>query len=66
MRVYVNGEETEVAEQLTVATLLAEKGVNPNTVVVEHNLVILPREEWSRFALTGGDKVEIVTFMGGG
>ncbi|MDO8684665.1 MAG: sulfur carrier protein ThiS [Armatimonadota bacterium] len=66
MRVYVNGKETEVAEQLTVAALLAEKGLNPDTVVVEHNLVILPKEKWSRLALAAEDQVEIVTFMGGG
>ena len=66
MRVYVNGKETEVAEQLTVAALVAEKGLNPNTVVVEHNLVILPKEEWPQLVLAAEDKLEIVTFVGGG
>jgi thiamine biosynthesis protein ThiS len=34
--------------------------------VVEHNMVVLRREEWSESALTVDDRVEIVTFMGGG
>ncbi|MHB1455366.1 MAG: sulfur carrier protein ThiS [Armatimonadota bacterium] len=66
MRVYVNGKETEVAEQLTVAALVAEKGLNPNTVVVEHNMIILPKEQWSQFTLASDDKLEIIAFVGGG
>jgi sulfur carrier protein len=66
MRVYVNGKETEVAEQLTVAELVAERGLNPNMVVVEHNMVILPKDEWSQLALTAEDKLEIIAFVGGG
>ncbi|MCL5103253.1 MAG: sulfur carrier protein ThiS [Armatimonadetes bacterium] len=66
MRVCVNGKEIEVAESLTVAALVAEKGLNPDTVVVEHNLVILPKEEWSRSVLAAEDKIEIVSFVGGG
>lgn len=66
MRVYVNGKETEVAEQLTVAALVAEKGLNPNTVVVEHNMIILPEEQWLQFTLASDDKLEIIAFVGGG
>ena len=66
MRVYVNGKETDIAERLTVAELVAEKGLNPNTVVVEHNLVILPKEQWSQLVLSAEDKLEIVAFVGGG
>lgn len=66
MRICVNGEAAEVTDGLTVAELVAGKGLNPNTVVVEHNLVILPKEEWSKLVLTAEDKVEIITFVGGG
>ena len=66
MRVYVNGKETEVNEDQTVAALVAEKGLNPDTVVVEHNMVILPKEEWPQLVLTAEDKLEIISFVGGG
>ena len=66
MRVCVNGKETEIVERLTVAELVAEKGLNPDTVVVEHNLVILPKEEWSKLELSADDKLEIIAFVGGG
>ncbi|MHB0912759.1 MAG: sulfur carrier protein ThiS [Armatimonadota bacterium] len=66
MRVYINGKETEIAERITVAALVAEKGLNPDTVVVEHNLTILPKEEWPQSVLADEDRVEIVAFVGGG
>ena len=66
MRVYINGKETEVSDQLTIAALVAERGLNPNTVVVEHNLAIQPKEKWSELTLAVDDKLEIVSFVGGG
>ena len=66
MQIRVNGKETEIAERLTVAALVAERGLNPDAVVVEHNLVILPKEEWSKLELSADDKLEIIAFVGGG
>lgn len=66
MRIYVNGKETEIGEQLTVAALIAEKGLNPNALVIEHNTVILPKEAWAQSVLADEDKLEIITFVGGG
>ncbi len=66
MRVYVNGKESDVAEGLTVAAMVAEKGLSPNAVVVEHNSVILPTEKWPQCVLAAGDKLEMITFVGGG
>lgn len=66
MFVYVNGKETEIGEPLTVAELVAERGLNPNTMVVEHNMVILPKEKWSESVLAADDRLEIISFVGGG
>lgn len=66
MRVCINGKDTEVSEGLTVAALIAGKGLSPGTVVVEHNLSILPREQWPQIVLAAGDNVEIIAFVGGG
>lgn len=66
MRVYVNGGETEVAEGQTVAALVTDRGLNPNMVVVEHNMVILQKEQWPQLTLTTDDKLEIIAFVGGG
>ena len=66
MRVYINGKENEVVEGQTVAALVAEKGLNPDRVVVEHNLAIVPKEEWPQLVLMAKDKLEIIAFVGGG
>ena len=66
MRIHMNGKEIEIAEDQTVAALVAERGLDPNKVVVEHNMVILPKEEWPQLVLTAEDKLEIIAFVGGG
>lgn len=66
MQIFVNGNETEIGESSTVAMLIDEKGLNPNTVVVEYNMVILRKEEWPHMKLMTGDKIEIIAFVGGG
>jgi len=64
--VTVNGEDREVAAGLSVARLLGELGIRPGAVVVEINLDIVPREQFSGHLLSAGDTVEIVHFVGGG
>ncbi len=66
MQIYVNGKETEVADGLTLESLVAEKGFIPGTVVVEHNLVIPPKEKWAQMILMPEDKIEIIRIIGGG
>lgn len=66
MLVYVNGRETDCADGLTVTALISDMGLDPNTVVVEHNLNILKRENWPHSTLQAGDRLEVVAFVGGG
>jgi sulfur carrier protein len=65
MRIQVNGAPREVAEKLTVASLLAELGIS-GPVAVERNLEVVPRAEHASRELADGDVVEIVHFVGGG
>lgn len=62
----VNGEPRETPEGTTLAGLLAQLGLDPRTVVVEHNRRIVRREGLSGAGLADGDAVEIVHFVGGG
>lgn len=62
----VNGKSHPHTEGMTVASLLAELPDAPATVVVEVNGVIIPKESFAETALHGGDRLEVVHFVGGG
>ena len=62
----VNGESREVADGLTVRGLLDHLDVPRGRVAVEVNLEIVRKDEHTRHTLQDGDRLEIVTFVGGG
>jgi thiamine biosynthesis protein ThiS len=49
-----------------VAALVAHLGLDGRKVAVERNLEIVPRSTYGSTALTDGDRIEIVHFIGGG
>lgn len=66
MHVLVNGESRVVADDATVAALIAELELDPRRLAVELNLELVPRAEHARQKLAEGDRLEIVTLVGGG
>jgi sulfur carrier protein len=46
--------------------LIAELGLKGDRVAVEHNGEIVPRSGWAETTLNGGDRLELVHFVGGG
>jgi thiamine biosynthesis protein ThiS len=66
VNILVNGEPRVVADGMTLDRLLAELGVTEPMVATEVNLAIVPRAERGRHALREGDRVEVVSFVGGG
>lgn len=66
MQVVINGEKKELAEGLTVKELLDKSGIVTNQVAVEVNLNIVSKAEFDKCTLKQGDKVEIISFVGGG
>jgi len=66
MYIQVNGEQRAVAIGLTVAGLLQELDIRSDRVAVELNLTILDRNEFDGRSLQEGDRIEIISFIGGG
>ncbi len=66
MRIVVNGDEREVAANITVQELLADLDVKTRAVAVERNLEIVPAAAHNECTLCEGDRLEIVTLVGGG
>lgn len=66
LHIVVNGEERAVSEGTTIAGLLVDLGLSRQHVAVEANREIVPRAEHEARTLSDGDRLEIVTFVGGG
>jgi thiamine biosynthesis protein ThiS len=62
----LNGEPFEIDQPLSMADLLARLAIDPRRVAVEHNLEILRRNLFADTMVHGGDRIEIVNFVGGG
>lgn len=65
MRIQVNGEDRQVSAT-TVQGLVEELGFDIRKVAVERNLAIVPKSLHAETALTEGDRIELVQFVGGG
>lgn len=66
MKLHINGAEREFASSISLATLLDQLGMKQDRVAVELNHDIVPRDRWTETALSDGDRLEIVHFVGGG
>ena len=66
MTIIVNGKERELAGGATVLALLEALQMEIERVAVELNRTILPKNRFAETALTDGDSLEIVQFVGGG
>lgn len=62
----VNGESKTCASGTNLPDFLAAVGLNPKLVAVEYNGEILARSLWEKTLLQTGDRLEIVTIVGGG
>ena len=69
MRIKVNGKEKNIEienEKALLSSTLELLGYSPNTVVVELNDLIINSLKWNNTILKEGDKLEIVSIVGGG
>jgi len=66
MKLVINGEERSFSASMSVEALLGELGVDPRKVAVERNLEIVPKSSYAQVGVDDGDKLEIVSFIGGG
>jgi sulfur carrier protein len=66
MQITVNGQPHEVAETISVAQLLEQLRLVGKPLAVEVNLELVPRQHHADYGLADGDRIEIVTLVGGG
>jgi sulfur carrier protein len=66
VEIFVNGESRPVAEGTTVRGLLEVLALPASRVAVERNRSIVRKSDYDGVVLHEGDRIEIVTFVGGG
>ncbi len=64
--IQLNGEAYQLQDTATVASLIESLTLDQDKIAVECNRDIVPRSQFDVQALAEGDRVEIITFVGGG
>lgn len=62
----INGEEKSLACPTTLSELLTQLGYRSELVAVELNGTIIKQADFGSTTITDADKLEIVSFVGGG
>ena len=66
IQIQVNGQPRACRAGATVGELLRELDITSERVAVELNLEILDRKEFDHHGIRDGDRLEILSFIGGG
>jgi thiamine biosynthesis protein ThiS len=66
LRIYLNGETTNISDDLTLADLVSELNLPPLRIAIELNHTVVRRAHWPDTKLSDDDRIEIVHFVGGG
>jgi len=68
MRLYLNGEDLEVPEGITISGLIKSLNIRVREVgfAVAVNEEVVPKSKYESHKLSEGDRVEIVHLVGGG
>lgn len=66
MELVINGQPRTVPDAITVTALLDELSLHASRVAVEVNQDVVSRKTFDAATLRDGDRIEIVTFVGGG
>lgn len=66
INILVNGKEETIDQQISILELLDVKGIKKEAVAIELNDQIIKKSDYDSVVLKDGDRVEIVSYMGGG
>jgi len=66
IKITINGIEKEIPQNTTIKALLSSLGVLDKTMAVAVNMKIVKKDEWGKFVINEGDKIEALNFVGGG
>ena len=66
MTISLNGESVDPRDAKTIAELIDRYQLPPQSILVEHNGVVIHRQDWPERPLAEGDRIEFVRVVAGG
>jgi len=66
INIVVNGDTHRCLENQSVPSVLQSLGFNIRLIALEYNGEILHRQYWDHTIIREGDRLEVVTIVGGG
>ena len=66
INVTINGKTESIAAGISLQSLLKLFGIQSERVAIEYNREIIDRNQFDALLMKEGDRLEIITFVGGG
>tara|TARA_Y100000389_G_C17211660_1_gene388797 strand:- start:234 stop:434 length:201 start_codon:yes stop_codon:yes gene_type:complete len=66
MKIILNNKVDDVEENISIEQLLITKKIKNLYIAVEKNKEIVPKSKYNKCNLSEGDRIEIITAIGGG
>lgn len=66
MEAMINGKATPLGPRTTLGDLVALYRLKPEVVIIEHNGAIVRQPAWAGAVVKENDRIELITFVGGG
>ena len=66
MTILLNGESVDSREAQTIAELVDRYQLPSQSILVEHNGLVVHRHKWPKQALAEGDRIEFIRVVAGG
>ena len=65
-KIQLNGKNILVKTNYSIFDLLKKYNLSKKKVAIEHNGIIIQKTDYKKKFLKNNDKIEVVTFIGGG
>ena len=65
-KIQLNGKNISVKTNYSIFDLLKKYNLSNKKVAIEHNGIIIQKTDYKKKFLKNNDKIEVVTFIGGG
>ena len=66
MTVQLNGKELTLKNVMNLRGLVQDLKLKPQNIVIELNEEIIKRDDWNNTLIQEKDRIEIISFVGGG